>query len=52
MKGNTITVLLDDEKLVEHTHKGEVVEPIPYGGFGVGWRYESMGWISNLEVKK
>jgi hypothetical protein len=52
VKGNTITVWLGDERLVEHTHKGEVVEPIPYGGFGVGWRYESMGWISNLKVQK
>jgi hypothetical protein len=52
VEGATITVWLNDEKLVETTHKGEVVEPIPYGGFGVGFRYESMGWFSNLEVKK
>ena len=52
VKGSTITVWLNDEKLVEHTHKGEVVESIPYGGFGVQWRYESMGWISDLAVKK
>jgi hypothetical protein len=52
VKGNTITVWLNDEKLVEHTHTGAVVDPIRYGGFGVGWRYESMGWISNLEVQK
>lgn len=51
VKGNTITVWLNDKKLVKHTHKGAVVDPIPYGGFGVGWRYESMGWISNLEVE-
>jgi hypothetical protein len=50
--GNTITVWLNEEKLVEHTHQGEVVTPIAYGGFGIVWRYESMGWISNLEVKK
>ena len=36
VKGNTIAVWLNDEKLIEHTHVGEVVEPIPYGGFGVG----------------
>jgi len=52
VKGNTITVWLNDERLVEYTHEGDVVDPIPFGGFGVGWRYESMGWISNLEVKK
>lgn len=52
VQGNAITVWLNDEQLVKHTHKGEAVDPIPYGGFGVQWRYESMGWISNLEVKK
>ena len=52
VKGSKITVRLNDEELVEHTHKGKVVDPIPYGGFAVQWRYESMGWISNLEVKK
>jgi hypothetical protein len=52
VKGKTITVWLNGKQLVKHKHKGEVVDPIPYGGFGVGWRYESMGWISNLEVTK
>jgi hypothetical protein len=52
VKGNTITAWLGDEKLVEFTHDGGAIEPIPYGGFGVQWRYESMGWIKNLEVEK
>jgi len=51
-RSGPITVWLNDEQLVKHTHKGEAVDPIPYGGFGVGWRWESMGWISNLEAKK
>jgi hypothetical protein len=52
VKGNMISVWLNDEQLAEVTHEGEVIDPIPYGGFGIGWRYESMGWISNLVVAK
>jgi hypothetical protein len=50
--GNTIAVWLNDELLCSHIHKGEEVKPILYGGFGVQWRYESMGSISNVTVKR
>ena len=52
VEGSTITVWLNDEKLVQHTHEGKVVKRIAYGGFGVQWRWEAMGWISDLEVEK
>jgi hypothetical protein len=48
--GNTFTIWLNDEQLCKHTHAGEEVSPIPFGGIGVQWRWESMGWISNLHV--
>jgi hypothetical protein len=51
VQGSKFTVWFNDEKLVEHTHKGGEIDPIPYGGFGIQWRYESMGWISNVKVK-
>jgi hypothetical protein len=52
VQGSKFTVWFNDEKLVEHTPKSAEIDPIPYGGFGVQWRYESMGWISNVAVKK
>ena len=56
LQGDTISIWKDVNIICRfsHTgnHKGKEIGPILYGGFGVGWRYESMGWISNLEVKK
>lgn len=50
--GATYTVWVNDEKLTEFTHKqGGKIEPIPYGGLGVRWRFESLGWISNFSVE-
>lgn len=51
VKGQTISAWLNKEKLFEFNHQGGELEPIPYGGFGVQWRWESMGEISNLKVK-
>ena len=52
VQGNTITVWLNDEQLVEHTHDGQGIDLSPFGGFGIQWKWEAMGWISNLEVQK
>ncbi len=52
VKGNRIKVWLGDELLTEITHSEGEIEPVLYGGFGVQWRYESMGQISNLEVER
>jgi hypothetical protein len=51
VRGQTITAWLDGEQLFEITHEGGKLEPIPYGGFGVSWKWEAMGEISNLKVK-
>ena len=51
VRGQTITAWLDGEQLFEITHDGGELEPIPYGGFGVSWKWEAMGEISNLKVK-
>ncbi len=50
-RGRTITAWLGDEQLFKFTHDGGDIEPIFYGGFGVQWKWEAMGEISNLEVK-
>jgi hypothetical protein len=50
--GQTMSAWLDDEMLFEFTHDGGEFEPITYGGFGIEWRWESMGEISNLSVKR
>jgi len=47
VKGSTISLYLNGELLGEHTDREN---PIEYGGFGVKWRYESVGWIRNLKV--
>ena len=54
VKGNTFQAWLNDEPLFDFTHDGvrSEIEPITFGGFGVQWRYESMGWIENLKVEK
>ena len=52
VEGNVFQAWLNDESLFEFTHEGGETEPIAFGGFGVQWRYESMGWIENLSVEK
>lgn len=49
--GARLQAWLNDELLFDHIHDSGEIEPILYGGFGVMWRYESMGWIENLSVR-
>ena len=52
VEGTVISVWLNDEFLTEFNHEeGGQIPPIPYGGFGVTWQFESLGWISNFKVK-
>ena len=35
----------------EHPEDAEI-DPIEYGGIGVEWRFESLGWIGNFQHRK
>ncbi|MEM7013063.1 MAG: hypothetical protein AAF585_16440 [Verrucomicrobiota bacterium] len=51
VNGARLQGLLNDELLFDHTHDSGEIEPILYGGFGVMWCYESMGWVENLSLR-
>ncbi|MEM7476932.1 MAG: hypothetical protein AAF483_18255 [Planctomycetota bacterium] len=53
VEDSTISIWMNDEQLgvFEHPEDAEIA-PIEFGGFGVEWRFESLGWIGNIQHKK
>jgi hypothetical protein len=56
IKGSTITVRINGQLVVTHTDglvttgDSATYGPIPNGGIGVEWGWESLGWIDNVRV--
>ena len=50
VQGNRTWVWLNDDLVADFTDKSD--DPLLFGGVGIQWRYETMGWIANVNVTR